>query len=128
MVANTDSSSTEPTFEQALASLEEIVHDLEAGRLGLADSLARYEEAVKLLKQCYAQLEQAERRVELLTGFDAAGNPITKPFDDTATLAPDAAEAPPRPRRGGKSKRQSEAAEPGAPPNPATMDEPGSLF
>ena len=120
--------SIEPSFEQALASLEEIVHDLEAGRLGLAESLARYEEAVKLLKQCYTQLEQAERRVELLTGLDAAGNPITKPFDDTATLAPEAADTPARPRRVGKSKRQTESPEPSVAPNPSAMDEPGSLF
>ena len=108
--------------------MEEIVHDLEAGRLGLAESLARYEEAVKLLKQCYTQLEQTERRVEVLTGLDAAGNPITKPFDDSATLAPDAADAPARPRRGGKPKRQTESPEPSVAPNPSTMDEPGSLF
>ena len=58
----------QPSFEQALSSLETIVHDLEAGRLSLADSLARYEEGIKLLKQCYAQLEQAERKIELLRG------------------------------------------------------------
>ena len=55
---NHNSSATEPpSFEQALASLEQIVHDLEEGRLGLAESLARYEEGVKLLKQCHGLLE-----------------------------------------------------------------------
>jgi exodeoxyribonuclease VII small subunit len=117
-----------PSFEQALASLEEIVLDLEAGRLGLADSLARYEEAVKLLKQCYMQLEQAERRVELLTGLDAAGNPITTPFDDSATLVPDTTDVAPRSRRGGKPKRPAETVDPGAASNLSAMDEPGSLF
>ncbi len=31
-------------------------------------------------------LQTAERQVEVLTGFDAAGNPVTVPFDDTATV------------------------------------------
>ena len=100
----TPTSTEQPTFEQALAALERIVHDLEEGRLGLAESLAKYEEGIKLLKNCYTQLEQAERRIELLTGVDAAGNPVTQPFDDQSTLARQD-EGKPRSRRGGKSKK-----------------------
>jgi exodeoxyribonuclease VII small subunit len=73
------------TFEQSLARLEEIVHQLEEGNLGLEDSLARYEEGMKLLRQAYELLQKAERKIELLSGVDAGGNPITQPFDDTAT-------------------------------------------
>ncbi|MEO0531886.1 MAG: exodeoxyribonuclease VII small subunit [Planctomycetota bacterium] len=72
-------------FEESLAKLEGIVADLEGGELGLADALARYEEGVGRLKQCHAQLESAERRIELLSGVDADGNPVTTPFDDSAT-------------------------------------------
>lgn len=71
-------------FEQALGRLESIVHELEEGSTGLADGLARYEEGVALLKQCHALLERAERRVELLTGVDAAGQAQTTPLDDEA--------------------------------------------
>ena len=76
-----------PTFEQALERLEQIVHQLEEGQVGLEESLARYEEGVKLLKRCYAILQQAEKRIELLTDVDEEGNPITEPFDATATAS-----------------------------------------
>ena len=71
----------QPTFEEALKRLEEIVHLLEEGEIGLSEALARYEEGVKLLRQSYDLLERAERRIELLSGVDAEGNPNTQPFD-----------------------------------------------
>jgi exodeoxyribonuclease VII small subunit len=80
----------QPSFEQSLKRLEEIVHHLEEGDLGLNEALERYEEGVKLLRQSYDLLQKAERRIELLSGVDAEGNPITQPFDDTATVDADA--------------------------------------
>jgi exodeoxyribonuclease VII small subunit len=74
------------SFEDALKRLEEIVHLLEEGEIGLSESLERYEEGVKLLRQSFELLQKAERRIELLSGVDAEGNPITQPFDDTATF------------------------------------------
>ena len=76
------------SFENALARLEGIVDQLEDGEVGLAEALAVYEEGVKHLRQCYQLLERAERRIELLTGVDAEGNPVSQPFDEaeTATL------------------------------------------
>ena len=82
---NNDDSSTSISFEQSLKRLEEIVHSLEEGDLGLNEALERYEEGVKLLRQSYDLLQKAQRRIELLSGVDAEGNPITTPFDDTAT-------------------------------------------
>ena len=79
----------QPSFEQTLKRLEEIVHTLEEGELGLSEALERYEEGVKLLRQSYELLQRAERRIELLSGVDAEGNPITQPFDDTATFDQD---------------------------------------
>ena len=72
-----------PSFEQALAEIESIVHELEEGRLGLEEMLARYERGVKLLRECHGQLQQAERRIELLTGVTPEGDPIVNPLDDT---------------------------------------------
>ncbi len=72
------------TFEQALAAIESIVQELEEGQLGLEESLARYERGAKLLRQCQVQLQQAERRIELLTGVDANGHPLCEPFEETA--------------------------------------------
>ena len=75
-------------FEAALAELEEIVHALEDGNIGLSDSLTRYEKGVRLLRRCYEMLDGAQRRIELLTGVDAQGRPIAMPVDDTElTLA-----------------------------------------
>jgi exodeoxyribonuclease VII small subunit len=72
-----------PCFEDALAELESIVHQLEDGRLGLAEALARYEQGVGHLKHCYALLQAAERKIELLTGVKEDGTPITEPFRET---------------------------------------------
>ncbi len=79
----------QPSFEEALRRLEEIVHLLEEGEIGLDEALRRYEEGVKLLRQAYDLLGRAERRIELLTGVDAEGNPVAQPFDDRATFSPD---------------------------------------
>jgi exodeoxyribonuclease VII small subunit len=72
------------SFEQALEQLQAIVEELEEGQLGLNDALARYEQGVKLLRQCHDLLQRAERKIELLSGVDAEGNPVTAPLDDTA--------------------------------------------
>ena len=69
-----------------MSELEQIVRQLEEGQLGLADSLARYEQGVKRLKECYQLLERAERRIELLERVDADGEPVTRPFDAQATI------------------------------------------
>jgi exodeoxyribonuclease VII small subunit len=73
------------TFEQALAALDRTVRELEDGRLGLDDALNRYEMGVGLIKNCYNQLRQAERRILQLTGADAEGQPILTPFRHEAT-------------------------------------------
>ena len=56
------------SFETHLARLEEIVDDLESGDLELEGALARYEEGVKRLKNCYELLRQAEQQISKLVG------------------------------------------------------------
>lgn len=73
------------SFELALAELQRIVADLEDGRVGLEESLTRFERGVSLLKTCYQTLERAEQKIELLVGMKSDGTPITQPFDATAT-------------------------------------------
>ena len=70
------------TFEESLDALEKIVADLESGKLGLSEALSCYEDGVKHLKSCQQLLERAERKIELLSGVDADGNPVTQPFED----------------------------------------------
>ncbi len=105
-----DEPPAEPSFEQSLAELETIVHQLEDGPLGLEESLARYEQGVKLLRRCHALLTQAQRRIELLSGVDAQGNPVTRPIEDESdTLEQKAAR---------RSRRRSAAPEPPGPSEP----------
>src|SRR6266446_5439836 len=78
-----------PTFEDALRRLEQIVDALERGEPELSSALEKYEQGVHLLAHCQTVLEKAERSVALLTGVDAAGNPVTSSFDATATANPE---------------------------------------
>lgn len=54
-------------FEAAIAELESIVKKLEDGDLALEQSLALYERGVQLSRFCHSRLEEAERRIEILT-------------------------------------------------------------
>jgi len=54
-------------FEDALQRLEQIVDELEGGDLALDDSLKVFEEGVALARRCAKYLEEAEKRIELLT-------------------------------------------------------------
>jgi exodeoxyribonuclease VII small subunit len=54
-------------FEAAIAELEAVVKKLEEGDLPLEQSLALYERGVQLSRFCHARLEEAERRIEILT-------------------------------------------------------------
>jgi exodeoxyribonuclease VII small subunit len=76
-----------PTFEGALQKLETIVQRLEKGELTLEESLALYEEGIRLSRLCHAKLEEAEGKIEQLVKdargdvlLDAQGRPRTKPF------------------------------------------------
>jgi exodeoxyribonuclease VII small subunit len=112
------------SFEQSLEELEKIVADLESGKLGLSDALSRYEEGVKHLKACQQLLEQAERKIELLSGVDAEGNPITRPFEeaDGDTLEAKAA------ARGQRRTTVAKASSVKITVRGDDMDDPGRLF
>ena len=60
-------STTIKDFESAIAELETIVKRLEDGDLPLEKSLELFERGVELSRFCHSKLEEAERRVELLT-------------------------------------------------------------
>lgn len=69
-------------FETQLELLEDIVSELENGDVSLAESLEKYENGVKHLKQCFRLLDTARDRVKLLSGVDENGNPVTESFVD----------------------------------------------
>ena len=61
---------TEPTitdFESALAELESLVKTLEDGQLTLEKSLKLFERGIELSRYCHTRLEEAERRIEVVT-------------------------------------------------------------
>ncbi len=59
------------TFEQALERLEKIVEQIESGQVGLEESIARYEEGIKLVKQCREILDAAEKKIQVLARGEA---------------------------------------------------------
>ncbi len=69
------------TFESSLKELEEIVRGLEEGDLPLEESLALFEQGIKLSRECQTRLKQAERRIEVLLQ-DEAGNPELQEIDE----------------------------------------------
>ncbi|MCA9114455.1 MAG: exodeoxyribonuclease VII small subunit [Planctomycetaceae bacterium] len=112
-----------PSFEQSLGRLQEIVDSLESGELELEQSLARYEEGVGLLRNCSGLLDQAELKISQLTGFDAEGNPVTAPFDASATHQPEAQQAGRRAAAGRSKKKPADEDEQGGNENgPASAD------
>ena len=79
-------SAEELSFEQALGRLETVVRELESTETGLDKSLERYEDGVRLLKRCRKILDEAERKIRMLTRLDANGCPVTESFDIPAAI------------------------------------------
>lgn len=75
---NKDENAAKPAeigFDQRLERLEALVGELENGGLGLEASIARYQEGVKLLRDCRTTLESFRKRVEEL-GSDGTSAPF----------------------------------------------------
>lgn len=70
------------TFEEAMLKLESSVARLEGGALTLDESLAEFEEAVKLIKFCNDKLCDAEQKVKILIESQD-GTVYDKPFEKT---------------------------------------------
>lgn len=70
----------EMSFEAALKRLEEVVAELEGGRLSLEDSLSRFEEGMRLSKLCQEKLKSVELKIEKLVAEN--GRTETRPLDE----------------------------------------------
>ena len=68
------------TFEGAMDRLEEIVEQMESGKMMLEELILRYEEGMKLVKVCQERLANAEQRIEIIAR-DNAGKPIIREFE-----------------------------------------------
>lgn len=111
-------------FEEALKRLEELVRRLEQGNVPLEQSLMEYAEAVELLRICQGKLDSAQSRIEVLSGFNADGEPIVRPLasGEDQTLEE---------KRDARSARRSATGSNGAarPANRRSdVDESGQLF
>lgn len=67
------------TFEEALKRLEAIVAMLNSGNAPLDRSLAMFEEGTALVRFCTGRLDEAEKKVKILTNLD--GTPEEADFD-----------------------------------------------
>ena len=56
-----------PDFEHSIAEVEAIIQRIEAGEVGLEESITQYERGVGLIRQCRAVLDKVEQRVADLT-------------------------------------------------------------
>lgn len=75
------------SFESAYARLEEILEQINSGKVSLEESLRLYEEADKLIIRCSKQLTDAEKKIEILIKnregelvIDGNGKPKTEAF------------------------------------------------
>src|SRR5438128_12126665 len=79
-IANPTPTANGPSFEQAIQRLEKIVADMESAELPLEDVLKKYEEGTRLVRFCSQKLDEAEKKIELLTK-KADSSVELKPFE-----------------------------------------------
>ncbi len=75
-------------FEEALEQLEKVVERLESGELSLEESLAAFEEGVRLVKFCNQKLTEVEKKIELLVK-DKDGKLQLRPLEDAGDEEPE---------------------------------------
>jgi exodeoxyribonuclease VII small subunit len=90
-----ESNSPEPSFENAMERLEQIVEQMESDKLPLETLLERYEEGTKLVRFCSEKLTAAEKRIEIITR-NAAGKAEVTEFDPSSAPAATAATKAPK--------------------------------
>jgi exodeoxyribonuclease VII small subunit len=67
-------------LEKSLADLESLVDELESGDLPLEKALQKFEDGIKLTRQCQAALKEAEQKVSILMQ-SAGGEDVLGSFD-----------------------------------------------
>ncbi len=58
------------SFEEQMEELEKIVSELEKGDLNLDASVTKFEEGIKISKECNKTLEEAEKKITMLVNKD----------------------------------------------------------
>lgn len=75
----TDKQEEKLRFEEALERLEVVVKEMESGELSLEKMMGHFEEGSKLVKFCSRQLDEVERKIEVLVKRDGAI--VEEPFE-----------------------------------------------
>ena len=57
-------------FEDNMENLEKIVSELEKGDLNLDESIAKFEDGIKISKECNKILEETEKKITILLEKD----------------------------------------------------------
>ena len=57
---------SDKSFEESLAELEKIATEIEKGDLGLEQAISEFEKGIKLSKECSENLDDAEKRINIL--------------------------------------------------------------
>lgn len=57
-------------FEESMKNLEQIVTELENGNLNLDESVEKFENGIKIAKECNKILEDAEKKITILLEKD----------------------------------------------------------
>lgn len=92
-MATSRSRKTEPSefsFEQALARLETIVEEMEAGQ-DLEQLMAHFEEGTRLVKLCNDKLNEVEKKVEKLLEKGDGAEPFAPESESGANKSADGA-------------------------------------
>lgn len=70
-----------PTFEESMQRLEQIVRAMERGDVALEESIKLFQEGTELVRNCGKLLDEAELQVKKIT-TDADGSPVEEDFSD----------------------------------------------
>lgn len=108
-MSKASSSNDQPSFEDAMRRLDEIVVGMEEGQPTLEEMISSYEEGVLLLKLCRQRLEGARRRVEIISGDLENGKATLQPFEE----AGEGAETPDHAEKNRPSTRRRKPSETG---------------
>lgn len=69
------------SFEKAMEELEQIIRNLENGKISLEESIAAYERGVALKNHCEAKLNDARMKIEKIS-LGPNGALSTQPFEE----------------------------------------------
>ncbi len=69
-----------PTFEENMQRLEQIVRAMERGEVPLEESLKLFQEGTELVRACGKLLDEAQLQVKKIVVTED-GSPVEEPFD-----------------------------------------------